>query len=100
MGAVSLRAWRERAAANAGRIAALKARLAPSLALGPDDALSVSELACADPGCPEVETVVLVMREGERSRAVRVPRPLAEIDEADIAALCAEEALRRAASLP
>ncbi|ACA16580.1 conserved hypothetical protein [Methylobacterium sp. 4-46] len=99
MGLTSLKEWRARAAAHAARSAALKALLAPGLGLGPRDALSVTELACADPGCPDVETIVLVMREGEPSRALRIPRPLAEVEEADIAALCAEER-RRAGSPP
>ncbi|MFE1603252.1 hypothetical protein [Methylobacterium sp. ID0610] len=100
MGFVSLKAWRARAAANAARIAALKEQLGPALGLGPEDALTVSEIACADPGCPDVETVVLVMRAGERSRAIRIPRPLHAVEDADLVAVCAEESLRRGARQP
>ncbi|ACL56097.1 hypothetical protein [Methylobacterium nodulans] len=100
MGFVSLKAWRARAAANAARIAELKEQLIPGLGLGPEDSLTVSEIACADPGCPDVETVVLVMRAGERSRAIRIPRALHEVDDADINAACAEEGFRRGAQMP
>ncbi|MEH3147954.1 MAG: hypothetical protein PGN34_22040 [Methylobacterium frigidaeris] len=85
---------RFRAEAEAGRrearaaAEALKRRLRHLLALDPDDAVSVSEIACGDPGCASGrETVALVMRRGERTRAARFPKPAAEIGgEAEIVA--------------
>jgi hypothetical protein len=47
--------------------------------------ISISEMNCTDPACPGLETVILVLREGEETRAYRSPgsaltqtRPLIE----------------------
>lgn len=60
-------------------------------ALGADEevALTVNEIACLDPGCPGLETVILVMRPNERTRAAKVPKPLDEVTEADVRAALA-----------
>lgn len=47
--------------------------------------LTISEVECADPACPGLETFILVLREGEATQAVKVKKPIAEITEADIA---------------
>jgi len=53
---------------------------------GFDDAVivKVSEIVCADPTCPGLETVILVMVPGSATRAVKVARAMAEVTEADI----------------
>nr|NKQ99615.1 hypothetical protein [Escherichia coli] len=48
-------------------------------------------IACADPGCPDMETIVLVMRAGASTRALRIRRTLEDVDADDIAALVAED---------
>ena len=68
-------------------IESLKARLRAGLALDPDDELTVSEIACGDPACPGIETVALVMRKGERTIALKLPSPLLEVTDQDIACL-------------
>jgi hypothetical protein len=46
----------------------------------PDDAIvTVSELDCADPGCPIVETVIAVHDHAQSSRLWRFARPKAAI---------------------
>jgi hypothetical protein len=65
----------------------LKGRMRAALGLGEDDGLSLSEIVCADPGCPGTETVVLVMRLGQATEALKIAKPLAEIGEVDIAEL-------------
>jgi hypothetical protein len=47
--------------------------------------VTVSEIACTDPACPGLETVMLVMRPGEKTTAYKSPgsvvvqtRPLIE----------------------
>ncbi|QCI65723.1 hypothetical protein [Phreatobacter stygius] len=42
------------------------------LALGPDDGVTVSEIACSHPECGDAETVILIMRLGRRTEAVKV----------------------------
>lgn len=91
MAIVSLKAWRARSAERSALAVRLKGEIAPSLGLGPDDALSVNEIACADPGCPDMETIVLVMRAGQPTRALRIRKPMEAVDAADIAALAEEE---------
>jgi hypothetical protein len=50
----------------------------------PDAAVSVNEIACNDPGCPGIETVILVMEPGRKTRALKVAKPLDEVAEQDI----------------
>ena len=94
---LSLKEWRARSAAGAAAAAALKARLAGRLGLAPGDAVSVQEVACPDPGCPDRETIVLVMRAGERTRAIRLRATPETVDDAEIEAFVAEERRRREA---
>ncbi|MCJ2030074.1 hypothetical protein MKK50_11800 [Methylobacterium sp. J-043] len=96
MGFVSLKDWRARSAGLAQAASRAKALLHPAFGLSEADALSVNEIACPDPGCPDVETVVLVMRAGEPTRALRFRGPLDDLDEAAARALAAEEAGLRA----
>lgn len=47
-------------------------------------ALTISEVDCADPACPGLETFILVMRPGEATQAARIRKRIAEIVEADV----------------
>lgn len=51
-----------------------------------DTAFAVNEIACNDPGCPGIETVILVMEPGQKTRALKVQKPLDEVTEQDILA--------------
>ena len=42
-----------------------------ALGLGEDDTVTVNEIACTDPACPGIETVILVMRAGEPTQAFK-----------------------------
>jgi hypothetical protein len=53
-------------------------------ALGPDATVAVNEIACTDPGCPGIETVILVMCAGEKTRACKVQKPADEVSEAEV----------------
>ena len=55
-----------------------------ALGAGEEVALAVNEIACLDPGCPGLETVILVMRPGERTRALKVAKAIEEVTEPDI----------------
>ena len=87
---LSLREWRARASAEAALRADLKARIARTFGLGPEDAVSVNEIVCADPGCPDAETVILVMCAGEPTRALKMPVAMANITDAEIECLAAQ----------
>ena len=47
-------------------------------------AFAVNEIACNDPGCPGLETVILVMEPGQKTRALKIPKVLDEVMEQDI----------------
>ena len=49
------------------------------LALGADDVVSISEIACGEPACGGAETVVLVMRAGRRSATATIKTPMAQV---------------------
>jgi hypothetical protein len=91
MAFVSLKAWRARSAERAESAAQLKRTLIAALGLTEADALAVNEMACADPGCPDMETIVLVMRAGTPTQALRIRRPIDAVEPADIAALVEED---------
>ncbi|CAA2158179.1 hypothetical protein MBRA_03517 [Methylobacterium brachiatum] len=96
MAFVSLKAWRARSAERAEIAARLKRDLIGALGLSEADALAVNEIACADPGCPDMETIVLVMRAGAPTRALRIRRPMDAVDAQDIADLIEQDRLGEA----
>ena len=60
------------------------------LALAEDERVMVSELACHEPGCPPVETVVVVLR-GARDTVMRkFHRPAHELTRAEVEAAWAQ----------
>ncbi len=64
------------------------------LALGEDDILKVGEIICGLPGCADVDTVFLVMRQGRRTEAMKITRRMADITRADLEAAVAAFAER------
>jgi hypothetical protein len=54
------------------------------LQVSSDTAFAVNEIVCNDPGCPGLETVILVMEPGRKTRALKVQKTLDEITEQDI----------------
>lgn len=57
-----------------------------ALQASPETAFAVNEIACNDPGCPGIETVILVMEPGKKTRALKVQKTLDEVTEQDIRA--------------
>ncbi len=57
-----------------------------ALQVAPETAFAVNEIACNDPGCPGIETVILVMEPGRKTRALKIQKPLDEVVEQDILA--------------
>jgi hypothetical protein len=52
----------------------------------PDTTFAINEIACTDPGCPGIETVILVMEPGRKTRAHKVAKPLDAVTEPDVRA--------------
>jgi hypothetical protein len=83
--ALFFRAREDPARADASRRVAALVR--ETLALSEDDAVTVSEIACGDPACGGAETVVLIMRAGQKTEAVKLMMPMATVTDADVRAL-------------
>ena len=69
---------------EAEAVARVKAYVLDVLAPPAGTALAVNEIACLDPGCPGLETVVLVMEPGRKTRAYKVAKALGAVTEQDI----------------
>ena len=65
-----------------GRAGEVKAWIVKHLKLSEDDLVTVAELACVEPDCHPVETVLTVYGAEGRRRARHLHQPLDEIDEA------------------
>ncbi|WP_157449977.1 nitrate reductase [Bradyrhizobium sp. ARR65] len=57
----------------------LKLQTQKLLGLADDVTISVTELSCREPGCPDVETVVAILREGEKPSIAKVHRSIPEV---------------------
>lgn len=64
----------------------VKAWVRDILALPESSTVMVAELACTEPGCPPLETVVAILDAGRTTKHT-IHRPMAEVTEADIRAL-------------
>ena len=68
----------------------LKLWVASATGLSDGDTIMPAELDCHDPGCPDLETVVTVIRAGRRQFVLRFPGPMARVTEADVQSLFAQ----------
>ena len=65
-------------------VARVKGWVHGMLQAGSGTVLAVNEIACTDPSCPGVETVVLIMEPGRKTRACKVQKPVDAVTEQDI----------------
>jgi hypothetical protein len=69
-------------------VARLKDKVRLILGLSDDVAIAINEIVCADPACPGMETVILIMQPGAKTLAVKVQADVESVsDEALTAAL-------------
>lgn len=64
--------------------AAIKGWTRAALSLADDVPVSVSQVACREAGCPDLETVLGVMKPGCNFVTYRILKPLTEVTEADV----------------
>jgi hypothetical protein len=64
----------------------IKSWVAEAFALPEGATVLVTELRCAEPGCPPLETVIAILSDRER-RQFKLHKSAAEIDRADISGL-------------
>ena len=67
-----------------GRAGDVKGWVTQCLRLSEADLVSVAELACHEPGCPPVETVVTVHASDGQRRQWHVHKSLSEVGKADV----------------
>ncbi|MFN7595309.1 MAG: hypothetical protein ACK5PT_00835 [Cereibacter sp.] len=72
---------------DAEAMARLKGWITDLMSLGDKDHIAIAELACHDPGCPDLETVVTVTLADRRRFVLRFPSAVASVTEADVAVL-------------
>ncbi|MEL7331027.1 MAG: hypothetical protein AAFN12_02200 [Cyanobacteria bacterium J06560_2] len=72
-------------AISSAELQQLKAWVYETLKLDRDIPVSISQLKCAEPGCPPLETVIAVM--SQPPQTYKVHRPAAEIEKADVIGL-------------
>ncbi len=65
-------------------LARLKTRTRAILDLPEDATVAVNEIVCADPSCPGIETVILIMEPGRKTRAVKLRKGADEIGEIEL----------------
>lgn len=74
-----------------GRAGMVKSWVTEHLALAEADLVTVAELACHEPGCPPVETVVTVHASDGQRRTWHVHKPLADVDMTDVVTVLSSE---------
>ena len=57
----------------------LKLQTQRLLGLSDDVVISVTELSCREPGCPDVETVVAVLKEREKPMLARIHKSIPDV---------------------
>ncbi|GAA2787596.1 hypothetical protein [Saccharopolyspora taberi] len=66
--------------ARADRAAEIADLVRAALSLSPQAAVTVQQLACAEPGCPPIETKIAVLGDGS-GRRWTIHAPMSEVDE-------------------
>jgi hypothetical protein len=69
---------------DAEAVARLRAWIADLMSLGDKDHIAIAELACHEPGCPDLETVVTVTLADRRRFVLRFPSAVAAVTRADV----------------
>lgn len=57
----------------------LKLQTRKLLGLSDDVTVSVSELTCREPGCPDVETLVAILGDGEKPMIARIHKSIPDV---------------------
>jgi nitrate reductase delta subunit len=74
----------KKSAAHKDALRRVKAWTRERFRLPDDAAILVTELACAVPGCPPIETVVAFWTDGDQRHHFKVFKPVAEVMEDDL----------------
>ena len=69
---------------TSGRAGSVKAWVIEGLGLGEDDVVTVAEIACHEPDCPPIETLISVHKVDGSRQDWRMHKPLVDITEKDV----------------
>jgi len=70
---------------DSGHVERIRNQVRDLLKLEEETPVLVTEWACAEPGCPPVETVIAVLDQPGLQRQFRIHKPLADVSPADVA---------------
>ena len=73
---------------DAVRLSAIKQQIAESLHLSEDAMVMVIELSCNDDDCPDIETVIAVLRRREPKLHAKTTSAIADLSDEDVQVLC------------
>ncbi|PAQ09659.1 nitrate reductase [Mesorhizobium temperatum] len=62
----------------------IKVWIRESRGLDDDVVVSVTELVCRKDGCPDIETVIGIMRPGEKIETIRLRKAIADVTSHDL----------------
>lgn len=79
-----------RAPHDPAQIARIKTWATEVLGVDHDATILVTELRCTEPGCPPLETVIAVLRDGGAPEQHKIHRAIADVVEADVKRLSPE----------
>jgi len=65
----------------------VRAWAAEVFAVGADGSVAVTELRCSEPGCPPLETVIVIAPAGGETSQRKLHKPVAEISRGDLETL-------------
>lgn len=82
-----LRLFKRKPPADPAVTGRLKLWVAALMGLTHRDTILLAELACRDPGCPDLETVITVIYADRRQFVLRFPGPMAGVTERDVQSL-------------
>ncbi len=83
----TLSAWMNRFKAkkpDPAAISSIKAWVLEYLDQAEDVALTVNEIDCNDPGCPGIETIILIMPANKKTVAYKIQKPIEDITQEDV----------------
>ncbi|NRA45596.1 MAG: hypothetical protein HRU09_11630 [Oligoflexales bacterium] len=72
---------------SAKNITAIKNQVSSLLELDEQTTVFVTQLECKEPGCPPIETVIALIKAGEKTQQKKIHKAINEVTKGDIEAL-------------
>jgi hypothetical protein len=79
--------WSRNGHDKGGKSRQIKQWVREAMALPAHVTLMVSELACSEPGCPPLETIIALLDGQGQPRQFKIHRPLTDVTRADVATI-------------